>query len=86
MYCENKNCDMVINNEVIEDNFFNKRKYMFGHAYVPNQVYKGNSFNPEEGLENGTMFKELVSPYMPLDSMRVIELLRNGGINSNDGM
>ncbi len=50
--------------------------YMFGHAYVPNQVYNGNSFNPEQGLQNGTMFPELVSPYMPLDSMKVINALR----------
>lgn len=51
--------------------------YMFGHAYVPNQVYTGNSFTPEQGLRNGTMFPELISPYMPLDSMRVIETLRS---------
>ena len=50
---------------------------MYGHAYVPNQIYRGNSFTPSQGLQNGTMFPELVSPYMPLDSMRVIETLRN---------
>lgn len=51
--------------------------YMFGHAYTPNQVYTGKSFTPENGLQHGTMFPELVSPYMPLDSMKVIETLRN---------
>lgn len=53
-------------------------KYMYGHAYVPNQVFR-NTFTPQEGLEKGTMFPELVSPYMPLDSMREIEFLRKGG-------
>lgn len=51
--------------------------YMFGHAYAANQIYTGNSFTPEQGLQNGTMFPELVSPYMPLDSMRVIEALKS---------
>ena len=50
---------------------------MYGHAYLPNQIYRGNSFTPSQGLQNGTMFPELVSPYMPLDSMRVMETLRN---------
>ena len=43
-------------------------------SYVPWQVM-GETFNPEVGLKMGTIFPELVSPYSPGDSQRVMEYL-----------
>ncbi len=52
--------------------------YLYGHAYTPNQIMN-KTFTPAEGLQNGTMFPELVSPYSPGQSMDFINYLRNGG-------
>ena len=52
---------------------------MYGHAYTPNQIMN-RTFSPEVGLREGTMFPELVSPYVPCQSIRVIETLKEGGI------
>jgi hypothetical protein len=49
---------------------------MLAQSYVPWQ-YMENTFKPCVGLENGTIFPELVSPYMPGDSMRNIEYISN---------
>lgn len=48
---------------------------MFGQSYVPNQTLK-TTFRPEVGLKMGTIFPELVSPYMPCQSIDEIEFLR----------
>lgn len=52
--------------------------YLYGHAYTPNQTMN-KTFTPEVGLQNGTIFPELVSPYYPGQSMDFINYLRNGG-------
>lgn len=65
------NCSQ--NNNVFPKNF------LYGHAYTPNQ-YMNNTFTPEVGLENGTIFPELVSPYSPGQSIDFIEYLRSGGM------
>ena len=48
---------------------------MLGQSYVPiqqmNQVFK-----PEVGLNNGTIFPELVSPYCPNQSIEEIEYIK----------
>ena len=48
---------------------------MLAQSYVPIQ-YMYTTFKPCVGLENGTIFPELVSSYMPCDSMRDIEFIR----------
>lgn len=53
-------------------------KVMFGHCYVPNQKLV-NVFSKSDALKHGTLFPELVSPYMPGQSMEVIEYLRRDG-------
>lgn len=47
---------------------------MFGQSYVPIQTLN-KTFIPRVGLKMGTIFPELVSPYMPCQSMREIEYL-----------
>lgn len=59
----------------MNDNRLFPNKVMFGHAYVPNQKLV-NVFSKQEALKHGTLFPELVSPYMPGQSMDVIEYLR----------
>lgn len=53
--------------------------YLYGHAYTPTQTMC-RTYTPEIGLQNGSIFPELVSPYSPGQSMDFIEYLRNGGI------
>ena len=52
---------------------------MLAQSYVPIQFME-KTFKPCVGLDKGTIFPELVSPYNPGDSMREIDYLRN----SND--
>ena len=47
---------------------------MLAQSYVPIQ-YMDKTFKPCIGLKMGTIFPELVSPYMPCQSMRVNEFL-----------
>ena len=47
---------------------------MLAQSYVPIQ-YMDETFKPCVGLDDGTLFPELVSPYMPCDSMRDNEFL-----------
>ena len=54
--------------------------YLYGHAYTPNQELR-DIFDPQTGLENGSMFPELVSPYYPGQSMEFIEYLKTTGRN-----
>lgn len=48
----------------------------YGNAYVPNQTFR-TVYSPLEGLRNGTMFPELVSPYYPNQSLAEVNYLRN---------
>ena len=56
-----------------EDNVFPENP-MLGQSYVPIQ-YMDKTFKPCVGLKMGTIFPELVSPYMPGQSMNEIEYL-----------
>ena len=53
--------------------------YLYGHAYTPNQIMN-NTYTPRIGLQNGSIFPELVMPYSPGQSMDFINFLRNGGM------
>lgn len=48
---------------------------MFGQSYVPIQKMD-KTFRPCVGLKMGTIFPELVSPYVPNQSMAEIEYIR----------
>jgi len=48
---------------------------VLGQSYVPRQILN-TTFKPEVGLKMGTIFPELVSPYMPGQSMAEIEYIR----------
>lgn len=48
---------------------------MYGQSYVPFQVM-GRTFTPAAGLNNGTIFPELVSPYCPNQSIEEIEFIK----------
>ena len=48
---------------------------MLAQSYVPWQTMD-KTFVPEVGLKMGTIFPELVSPYMPGDSMKQIEYIK----------
>lgn len=71
-------CNMYANETSSNNNAF-PENYLYGHAYTPN-FCMGRTFTPECGLENGTIFPELVSPYSPGQSIDFIEYLRNGGM------
>ena len=49
---------------------------MLAQSYVPFQ-YMDKTFRPNVGLKMGTIFPELVSPYVPCQSMEEMEYLRN---------
>ncbi len=69
----NENCNCGFDDE--EMDVFPKNP-MLAQSYVPIQ-FMDKTFKPCVGLEHGTIFPELVSPYRPGDSMRDIEFLRN---------
>ncbi len=48
---------------------------MFGQSYVANQILN-KTFTPEVGLRMGTIFPELVSPYVPGQSMDEIDFIK----------
>ena len=82
--CENKNCNcnMVNFNENCNCGFDDDDEIdvfpenpMLAQSYVPIQ-YMDETFKPCVGLDNGTIFPELVSPYCPGDSMRDIDFLK----------
>ena len=75
MECNNCN-ERMVNLYNNSNNLFPNR-VMFGHAYTPNQTMN-RIFVPEEGLKNGTIFPELVSPYEPCQSMEEIWFLKGG--------
>ena len=49
---------------------------MYGQSYVPVQQMN-KVFKPAVGLNNGTIFPELVSPYCPNQSLQEIEYLKS---------
>lgn len=74
----NCGCNMYAN-ETSQNNSIFPENYLYGYSYTPNSCM-GRTFTPEVGLENGTIFPELVSPYSPGQSIDFIEFLRNGGV------
>lgn len=60
-----------------DDNLFPKNP-VFGQSYVPWQTMN-KTFIPEVGLKKGTIFPELVDPYVPCQSME-----ENAYIRAND--
>jgi hypothetical protein len=48
---------------------------MLGQSYVPMQ-YMDKTFKPCVGLKMGTLFPELVSPYVPGQSMEEMNFIR----------
>ena len=70
----NKNCNCGFDDDD-EVNVFPEDP-LLAQSYVPIQNMD-ETFKPCIGLENGTIFPELVSPYNPGDSMKEIEFLRN---------
>ena len=78
-------CSNVANYTTMEDfcdcgfdepNSFFPENPMFALSYVPIQTMD-KVFIPSVGLKMGTIFPELVSPYMPGQSQREIEYIRN---------
>lgn len=49
---------------------------MLAQSYVPYQ-YMDKTFKPAVGLKMGTIFPELVSPYVPCQSMEEIQYLKD---------
>lgn len=80
--CNNTNCPCSMNfNENCNCGFDDDEMDVFpenpmlAQSYVPWQ-YMDETFKPCVGLDYGTIFPELVSPYNPGDSMRQIEFLK----------
>ena len=71
------NCNSCMNNNFRTNAF--PENYLYGYAYTPNHCMN-KTFCPEEGLHQGSIFPELVSPYSPGQSIDFIEYLRNGGM------
>ena len=69
----NENCSCGFDEDEEIDVF--PKNPMLAQSYVPYQ-FMDETFKPCIGLDNGTIFPELVSPYKPGDSMRDIEYLR----------
>lgn len=69
----NENCNCGFDDDVEVDVF--PENPVLAQSYVPIQ-YMDETFKPCVGLDNGTIFPELVSPYRPGDSMSDIEFLR----------
>ena len=70
----NENCSCGFDEDEMIDVF--PKNPMLAQSYVPYQ-FMDETFKPCIGLDHGTIFPELVSPYKPGDSMRDIEFLRN---------
>ena len=90
--CMNNNTNQVIysnNNNNNTDNEcacgFNDpsvfpENYMYGQSYVPIQ-YINTTFKPTVALKMGSLYPELVSPYVPGQGMAEIDYLRNATAN-----
>ena len=80
-----KQCDNVVSYEDMQDScscgFEDEERDVFpenpmlAQSYVPYQ-YMDKTFKPCIGLKMGTIFPELVSPYMPGQSMEEIEYIK----------
>lgn len=75
----NDNSNINMNYRIVNGRF--PENVMYGYAYVLRQRM-GQIFRPEEGLNRGTIFPELVSNYEPCDSMEEIMYLRGGNRNA----
>ena len=68
------------NNNGFDDDFANSNYAMpnmrYGRSYVLPQTLR-SVYSPAEGLNNGTMFPELVSMYYPNQSLAEMNYLRN---------
>ena len=71
MALQEDNCECGFDEE---DNMF-PASPMFGQSYVPWQTMD-KTFLPCIGLKMGTIFPELVSPYVPCQSMEEINYIR----------
>ena len=69
----NENCGCGFEEDEVMDVF--PENPMLAQSYVPIQ-YMDKTFKPCVGLDKGTIFPELVSPYNPGDSMMDIDFLR----------
>lgn len=65
-------CDCGFEENYVESVF--PENPMLAQSYVPWQ-FMDKTFKPEVGLKMGTIFPELVSPYMPCQSMRTLEFI-----------
>ena len=52
---------------------------MLAQSYVPMQ-FMDRTFRPNVGLKMGTIFPELVSPYIPCQSMEEIDFIRKTNV------
>lgn len=68
----NSNCSCGFDDDYT-DNVFPENPNL-GQSYVPIQTMN-ETFKPCVGLKHGTIFPELVSPYMPGDSMKQIKYI-----------
>ena len=87
-YCENNKEDIINNTcENVQDmmdscksGFYEKDLFpqnpLLAQSYVPWQIMD-KTFVPPVGLKMGTIFPEIVSPYMPGDSLKQIEYIKN---------
>ena len=66
----------LASNSMIAQNGIGVTNLMYGHSYVPNQTFS-TIYSAEQGLNNGTMFPELVSVYVPNQSLTTMNYLRN---------
>lgn len=78
--CNNMNnsCSNMFANICQNTNRAFPENYLYGHAYTPVQTLN-STYSPDIGLECGSIFPELVSPYSPGQSIDFIEFLRSGG-------
>lgn len=67
---------VLSNDSMIAQNGIGVTNLMYGHSYVPNQTLS-TIYTAEQGLNNGTMFPELVSYYMPNQSLATMNFLKN---------
>lgn len=73
-------CDYLNNNNFCRTPSFMPSNPMLANAYVPYQTIE-QIYNVETGLEEGTIFPELVDPYVSGQGyMNLMELYMEGGM------
>ena len=75
---ENDECECGFTEDEVYDVF--PENPMLAQSYVPIQ-YMDKTFRPCVGLDHGTIFPELVSPYRPGQSMEEIEFIERTNKN-----